>query len=255
MALAFGLVGARLARAPPISGVLAGTAVMLLLAMLPDTEVHLASGMETLLFTALHAFAAAWAAFVVFDPDMRIDASKTAGGIATLVLLVLVRPEGGVLALGYLLAVVVARSNTRAEIVVQLRALMPVWSAVLIASRGGFWNQIFGDVFPNATTSRRTTRSSARRRAAAGAPRPRARLAHAWRPGFRCRGARGARALRELLAKGAAGARSVAAIVLLYARRSPDSRRSALRYPLLAPLIGTVVAAYMLPRRLGFRMA
>lgn len=151
MAVGFGLIGARIARAPPVSGVLAGAAVALLVAMLPETEVHLASGMDTLLFTAVHAFAAAWAAFVVFDESERLDLEKVVGGVVSLALLALARPEGGVLAAMYVAAVVIARASPLRGVASQLRALAAVWVPVALALGALLaWQRwYFGDLFSN----------------------------------------------------------------------------------------------------------
>src|SRR5882672_2276149 len=150
IAIVFGLTGARLARATPAGGVLAGITVVFLFSLLSETEVHLASGMETLLFTATHAFCAAWAACAVFDERERLPFASLAGGAVALALLLLARPEGGLLGAGYLAAVVAARTS-RGGAMAQLKSLRGV---VIVFALGVaallVWRQLyFGRVFAN----------------------------------------------------------------------------------------------------------
>lgn len=105
-----GLVAARIARAPPGAGLLAGAWIALGLALMPETEVHLASGMETLLFLAVHATAVAWAALAL-ERSGPLGQRESLAGAALLLLLPLVRPEGAVLALLYALAVSWSRGS------------------------------------------------------------------------------------------------------------------------------------------------
>ncbi len=101
---AFALVGAALTRAPPSACGLAGLAVALLLGLLPETATHLASGMDTLLFTAMHAWVAAWAAWVAARTGRALSGAQLLVGVSALALLALARPEGGLLGGLYLAA-------------------------------------------------------------------------------------------------------------------------------------------------------
>lgn len=150
VALVFGLAGASLTRAPPLACVLAGVAVVFLLALLPETEIHLASGMETLLFSATHAAVAAWAASAAFA-EGRLGAKRLALGSAAVLLLVLARPEGGWLAFAYLVAVACARKRPGEPISLQIKALAPVAIAFALGVAALLaWRQLyFGDVFAN----------------------------------------------------------------------------------------------------------
>lgn len=150
IALVFGLAGASLTRAPPVACVLAGLAVVFLFALLPETEIHLASGMETLLFSATHAGVAAWAASAAFSAG-KLGPKRVALGIAAVLLLVLARPEGGWLAFAYLVAVACARKSRGEPIWLQFKALAPIAVAFTLGVAALLaWRQLyFGDVFAN----------------------------------------------------------------------------------------------------------
>ncbi|MEO6709794.1 MAG: hypothetical protein ABI054_01310 [Planctomycetota bacterium] len=104
----FGLVGARVIRTSASRGLLVGAGAAWGLMIFPETGVHLTSGMETLLFTFIHALAFAWAVWVcarVRPPGILVAVL----GAVLLTALVLTRPEGWILALLYTAAVIVGR--------------------------------------------------------------------------------------------------------------------------------------------------
>lgn len=109
--LILGAAGARLAGAGARRGLVAGAAIAWVLMLLPETAVHLASGMETLLFTLVHAALFAWAAWAVTRrAGLGLPA---AAGAPLLLLCVLARPEGVALAALYVAVVVLARKSGR----------------------------------------------------------------------------------------------------------------------------------------------
>jgi hypothetical protein len=247
IAIGFGLAGASIARAPPLSGVLAGLAVVFLFALLPETEIHLASGMETLLFAATHALVAAWAAWVAFRTGERLDLARVAIGIVVLTLLVLARPEGGWLAFGYVVALVIGRTKRHESFERQVGALAPVWVAlVLVVAALLIWRKLyFGGVFANPYYVKSNN-------AIFGS-------AGAWFPGldttWRFFSARWLPlALLLVIVAGALGAREEqtrkaawllapsSAIVVLYARAIHEMAGGfRYEYPMLVPLIGALV--------------
>lgn len=106
--LLLGLCAARIARAPWNSGLLVGAATAFGLMLLPETGVHLASGMETMLFALVHCAALVWAGWASVR-DRAVSLGVTLSGGIVLGALMLVRPEGWILALLYAAAIVVAR--------------------------------------------------------------------------------------------------------------------------------------------------
>lgn len=145
-AVACGLAGARVARAPPAIGMIAGAAVVLLWSTLPESEIHYASGMETLLFTGLHACVAAWAAWVACDERAELGLARTLLGAALLITLLLVRPEGGLLAFGYVAVLAALRGRGRAKALLPAAVPLALAAVGLLAWRWSY----FGDVFGNA---------------------------------------------------------------------------------------------------------
>lgn len=150
--LAFGLVGASIARAPPVSGCLAGLAVALLMGLLPETATHLASGMDTLLFTATHAWVAAWAALALASDARKLTTERALAGFALLALLALARPEGGLLGFLYLGALaLVGRENFGAA--ASLRRVAPLaiallaWLAALALWRWSYFGHVLSNPY------------------------------------------------------------------------------------------------------------
>ena len=150
--LAFGLVGASIARAPPVSGCLAGLAVALLMGLLPETATHLASGMDTLLFTATHAWVAAWAALALASDARKLTMERALAGFALLALLALARPEGGLLGFLYLGALaLVGRENFGAA--ASLRRVAPLaiallaWLAALALWRWSYFGHVLSNPY------------------------------------------------------------------------------------------------------------
>lgn len=101
LAAAFGWTAARLTRAPAAACVFAALVVCGLWGAAPESATHLATGMDTLLFTLVHGLCACWAALALSQRAGRLFWL----GAPLLALLVLARPEGAVLALGYALVV------------------------------------------------------------------------------------------------------------------------------------------------------
>lgn len=155
LALVFGLLGSRIARAPPSSGALAGIAVVLLWGLMPETAVHLGSGMDTLLHTTIHGLVFAWTAWVaVDDGDSRrraLSGPQAALGAIVLGALALSRPEGALLALLYLAALVMIRRSERGLLGAAL-SLAPVAApfALIVAGTLAWRWWYFGDVAGNA---------------------------------------------------------------------------------------------------------
>jgi hypothetical protein len=106
--LLFGYVAARVVHAPLTTGMLVGSAASWGLMVMPETGMHLASGMETLLFSLLHALVFAWVTWAVAR-DPAPGARVAAVGAVVLGALVFTRPEGWILALAYTGALVAAR--------------------------------------------------------------------------------------------------------------------------------------------------
>jgi hypothetical protein len=148
--LGLGWVGASIARAPPWSGCLAGLAVMLLVGLLPETAIHLASGMESLLFLATHVGVVAWAALVVASEERRLGPGRSALGLVVLLALALTRPEGGLLGLLYLAALAfLGRENLGWS--ASVRRVLPVGLSLIGAlSLLALWRwSYFGHVLSN----------------------------------------------------------------------------------------------------------
>lgn len=150
LALVFGLLGASLTRAPPFAACLAGLGVVFLLGLLPETATHLASGMDTLIFTATHAYVAAWAAWIAADERRPIGPGRWALGLVALASLALARPEGGLLGSAYLVVLALLRRprGTLASGVVGVLPVALVHVALLGALALWRWNY-FGDLLSN----------------------------------------------------------------------------------------------------------
>ncbi|MCC7011802.1 MAG: hypothetical protein IT454_04490 [Planctomycetes bacterium] len=129
--LVFGLLASALTRAPPLAAALAGVCVAFLWSTSADTAVHLASGMDTLLFTLVHALVAAWAAWIASDDRAVLGVPRTALGAGALVLMVLARPEGALLALLYLLVLAFVR-RPRGSLRSSIAALAPVGAVLVV---------------------------------------------------------------------------------------------------------------------------
>lgn len=144
-----GLCAARVSGASLGHGLLVGAAAAWLLLLLPETVLHLSSGMETLLFSLLHACVLAWVAGAC--------AQARAPGVLRLALgalafagLVACRPEGWILAVLYALALVVARVP-RAGLSASLRdcrATLILVACVLAVYFGWRWS-VFGSLLAN----------------------------------------------------------------------------------------------------------
>jgi arabinofuranosyltransferase len=263
VAVAIGLAAARAARCGAGAGLLAGAAVVLGIALLPEATVHLSSGMETLLFFSLHALAAVWAASVVSRERPPGLAAGVAGGLVSVALL-LARPEGALLAAGWLAAVALARGvlwpgrGAGRE----LRALAPAWLAFALAVVALIvWHAAyFGHVLPNPYY----VKSANRIFGSSGDPLPG--LDTTWRfalmrflplAGLAALLAGWAAAGRRALAAGAWLALPSAVVLALYSR-AVHEMAGGYRYewPLLAPLFaGAAVALGALRKRSGASFA
>jgi len=109
LAAAFGWTAARLTGAPTAVCVFAALVVCGLWGASPESATHLATGMDTLLFTLVHGLCACWAALALASGARSVLWC----GAPLLTLLVLARPEGGLLALGYALVVAWLRPRVR----------------------------------------------------------------------------------------------------------------------------------------------
>lgn len=148
--LLLGLVGARVVHAPTSTGLFVGAAAAWGLMVMPETATHMSLGMETLLFSLLHALVFAWVTWAVARdpaPDSRVI------GVGALLLLALVftRPEGWILALTYTAALVVARIP-RGGFKHSLRECRGVIAVALLVVVVMFcWRQwTYGVLLPNA---------------------------------------------------------------------------------------------------------
>lgn len=145
----FGGLAAFLARARPSAGLLAGAALAAAWVALPETRVHLASGMETWLFALVHALLFAWAAWVA-TRDRPVDLRVCAAGAAAFALVVTARPEGWLLVLAYAAAAAVARLP-RAGLNGALRGAIPTLAtAVAVVGAWFAWRlSTYGSILPN----------------------------------------------------------------------------------------------------------
>ena len=153
--LLLALVLARLGAVPFGVSLLAAVAVQVLWALLPETRWHLTTGMETLAFSASYVLVFVWALVVTLRP-------RPPGpwvlmlGLLPLLLMVLLRPEGVILAAGTLVTIPVARvlggldgtAGWRQEI----RAVLPLGVVlILLVALFLLWKALyFGDTLPNA---------------------------------------------------------------------------------------------------------
>lgn len=110
LAAAFGWTASRLTRTPTAACVFAALVVCGLWGATPESATHLATGMDTLLFTLVHGLCACWAALALAQRAGKLFWL----GAPLLTLLVLARPEGAVLALGYALVVAWLAPRTNA---------------------------------------------------------------------------------------------------------------------------------------------
>ena len=144
-----GLIGASVVRAPMSRGLLSGAAAAWCLMILPETSVHLTSGMETLLFTLVHALTFAWVTWASAR-DERPGFKVTMIGAFVLGALVLTRPEGWILTVLYIMALIVARIP-RAGFKASLRECAPVAGVAMLVVVGFFaWRfATFGALLAN----------------------------------------------------------------------------------------------------------
>jgi hypothetical protein len=149
LAVVLGWAAARLTRAPPSAGILTGACAAFLWLLLPETTVHLAWGMETMLTVAAHACAVAWAIAMVAregPPSLAVSAFS----LVPLGLLLLARPEGGWLGAGYVAAILAAR-GTRTSLRTEARAHAAL-IVLFLCCVGGLlaWRKLtFGDFLAN----------------------------------------------------------------------------------------------------------
>lgn len=123
---------------------------LLILLCLPETMGHVTTGLETYLFAAICAWVFAWSVRVVFSGRPPGVAGSMVGAIL-MVLLALARPEGVVLACGYLVATRLAIGVAGRWSVAHRRCF--VWMSVAFAAIfGGYlvWKwAYFGYLLPN----------------------------------------------------------------------------------------------------------
>ncbi len=146
-------LAARLTRVPPAIALVSALAGCGALAVLPETVAHLSTGMETMIFVALHTAAWVWAVWFAVSAR-RPGAGAVAAGALVLAALITARPEGLVLAAGYLLLVPMLRTVLPGR-----AALAPIggrWAivaALVAAAAAGFlaWKWwYFGHLLPTA---------------------------------------------------------------------------------------------------------
>jgi hypothetical protein len=151
--LVLGLAAARAARAPLGAGVLTGGWLALGLALLPESITHVAGGMETWLFIALHAACLAW--FVcALDEAREPSAGFQLAGAGLALFVMLARPEGGPLALATFACATLARRRPtdRGGLAGAVRRFGWTWGATALGFAAFFgWHvSYFGSLFPNA---------------------------------------------------------------------------------------------------------
>lgn len=148
--LLFGIVGARVVHTPTSTGLFVGAAVSWGLMVMPETATHLASGMETMLFSFLHAAVFAWATWAVAR-DLPPDSRVTTLGVVLLGALSFTRPEGWILASSYTAAIVFARVP-RGGLASSARAARPLILATVAVVVGMFlWRWwVYDALMPNA---------------------------------------------------------------------------------------------------------
>jgi hypothetical protein len=144
---AFGWTSARIARTSSAAGVFAGLTVCGLWGLSQESATHMASGMDTLLFTLVHGLCVCWAALAVAS-RARV---WTFVGAVPLALLAVARPEGVVLAFLYVAAVVWARRGGR-SLAASAVEVAPLAGFVALIALGVFVAQwsYFGQPHPNA---------------------------------------------------------------------------------------------------------
>lgn len=151
--LTLGAAASRATRAPFGAGLLVGAWLALGLALLPETVVHVAGGMETMLFVGLHGVYLAWTV-VALDRERPPGALvQIAGGLLALVL-TLTRPEAAPLALATLVCLTLAQAGSldARGILASARRLAWAWGStgVLLAGFLAWHVDYFGALFPNA---------------------------------------------------------------------------------------------------------
>ncbi len=149
-----GLAAARATGSSSSRGLFVGAWLALGLAFVPETVVHLASGMETWIFFAVHAALIAWM-LVASEGDCGCTPSflLQAIGVAIALCVALARPEGGVLAVGSIVCVVVTRSEAKGSsgVVAELAKLKwVVAGSILVVASLAIWQfAYFGSLLPN----------------------------------------------------------------------------------------------------------
>lgn len=142
----------RFTRTPWAIALISALAPCGMYAVLPETAGHLAAGMETLIFVALHAAAIVWALSFAAS-DRRPGGAAMAAGAVLLVVLITARPEGLVLSAAYLLLVPLFRLALPGR---AFRDVGRAWAAVaalVAAGAGAFlaWKLwYFGHLVPTA---------------------------------------------------------------------------------------------------------
>jgi len=144
---AFGASAARAVRIPIGVGCLAGLATCGVWGLMSESVTHLTSGMETMLFTLAHGLVACWALLAATQHKRWLAWA----GLAPLTMLLMTRPEGGMLALAYVAVVALARGDDLG-FVGALRGQAALFVAVLAAIVAlAVWHvSYFGHLYPNA---------------------------------------------------------------------------------------------------------
>jgi len=124
--------------------------LLLILLCLPETMGHVTTGLETYLFASICAWIFAWSVCILFS-DRPPGVAGSMVGVILMVLLALARPEGVVLACGYLIATRLAIGVAGRWSVAHRRCF--VWMSVAYAViLGGYlvWKwAYFGYLLPN----------------------------------------------------------------------------------------------------------
>ncbi len=147
--LVFGLAASRATGVPVAATILSASVAMIVFSFLPENPPHLSSGMETVIFGAVNSWAFAWAVWLIMRPEENGRLAAITGS-ALMCLLVVTRPEGLLLAVGYPAAVLIGRyRKTRREGIVKIPALVGVrlGAFVLLLFVGKYL--YFGYLLPN----------------------------------------------------------------------------------------------------------
>ena len=112
--IAFAFMASRCNRVSMSVAMLAAVPLTFAFSLVSGTKLHLVSGMGTMLFTSLNAWVFVWAVLLSTRKG-TLGVKGSLGSALLLTSLALVRPEGAVLAVGYVVAVLLIRAYTHQD--------------------------------------------------------------------------------------------------------------------------------------------